>query len=76
LLYREGISFYYKKELQPAYDNFNFCIKNNYRLKESYLYRGSLFLETNQKEKACQDFFESKRLGNTEADKYIEQYCR
>lgn len=76
LLYREGVSFYYKKELQSAYDNFNFCIKNNYQLKESYLYRGSLFLETNQKGKACQDFFEAKRLGNNEADKFIEQYCR
>lgn len=76
LMYRQGVSSYYQRNLQAAFDNFNFCISNNYLLETVYLYRGSVYYESNQKEEACQDFLEAKKRGNSEADEYLSKYCR
>jgi tetratricopeptide (TPR) repeat protein len=76
LMYRQGLCFYYKKDLQNAYDNFNFCILHYYMLEESYLYRGSLYFQTNQTKKGCNDFLEAKKLGNVQADAYLDKYCK
>jgi len=75
LMYRQGISFYYKKDIQNAYDNFSFCILHGYMLDKAYLYRGSLYFQAKQKKKGCEDFLEAKKLGNEDADIYLKKYC-
>lgn len=76
LMYRQGISYYYLRNLQAAYDNFNFCLSNNYLLDKVYLYRGSIYYETNQKKEACNDFSSAQRYGNPEANEYLNRYCQ
>jgi len=75
LMFRQGVAFYYQQRLQRAYDNFNFCIQVNYKLDQVYLYRGSVYFQTKQKRKGCEDFLEAKKLGNKDADIYLRKYC-
>ena len=75
ILFREGISLYYNKTYQSAVDNFNFCISHNYLLDKSFLYRGAIYMEIDQKERACQDFADAKKLGNKDAQEYLNKYC-
>ena len=76
LMFRQGISFYYKKDMQNAYNNFNFCIIHGYKLEMAYLYRGSLYFQTRQKEKGCTDFMAAQKLGSKDAEKYLNRYCK
>jgi tetratricopeptide (TPR) repeat protein len=75
LLYEQGLSHYYAKNLKSALNNFNFCIQNNFRIGECFLYRGAIFLEGGKKDQACKDFNEAKRFGDSDADSYINKYC-
>jgi tetratricopeptide (TPR) repeat protein len=75
IVYGLGESYYYKGELRSALINFNTCIKDNFLLSKSYLFRGSIHLESNRKEKACEDFNLSLKYGNPEAEVYIKKYC-
>lgn len=75
IVYGLGESYYYKGELRSALINFNICIKNDFFLSKSYLYRGSIHLESNRQEKACEDFKLSLKYGNPEAEVFIKGYC-
>jgi len=75
IVYGLGESHYYKGELRSAFINFDICIKNNFLLSKSYLYRGSINLESNRQERACEDFNLSLRNGNPKAATFIKQYC-
>jgi tetratricopeptide (TPR) repeat protein len=76
LFYTRGISFYYARNLQKALHDFNFCIRNSYRLGSCYFYRGAIFEEMNLKDSACEDFMKSKFYGNADVDEYIGKYCK
>ena len=75
IVYGLGESYYYKGELRSALINFNVCIKNNFFLAKSYLFRGSIHLESKRQEKACEDFNLSLLYGNQEAATFIKEYC-
>ena len=75
LIFGLGESYYYKGELRSALINFNLCIQNKFLLSKSYLYRGSIHLESNRRAKACEDFNLSLKFGNQEAGVYIKEYC-
>ncbi len=75
LVYRQAVSYYYAKKLSAAFNGFEFCIQNKYRLDNSYLYRGAIYLTNKNDAKGCQDLFESKKLGNRDADDFIKKYC-
>jgi Tfp pilus assembly protein PilF len=70
-----GLDYYYRTDLQNALNNFNYCIQHNFRLGDSYLYRGEIFAETNNSEKACRDFDSARYFGNKRVDSYIIKYC-
>lgn len=76
ILYSQGVSYYYLDSLEAAFNCFNVCINSNYIVDKSYLYRGSIYLEFNKKESACQDFKDAKKYGNKDADVYLGKYCK
>lgn len=75
LVYQMAISYYFKRQMNKALENFNFCIKNNYKLSKVLLYRGAIYFEVGNNKLSCQDFTKAKDLGNSEADNYINKYC-
>jgi len=75
IIYQMAKSYYYKREMNKAIENFNICIQDNYMLDHVFLYRGAVYYEMGRKELACQDFFKAKGLGNQEVDNYIKKYC-
>ena len=75
IIYKQGISYYYKGAFKEARQNFSFCIERYYMLSDSYLYRGAILLEINDKKSACQDFENAKKNGNKLANEYLEKYC-
>lgn len=76
LLYRLGVSYYYRRNLQLALGCFNSCIDNKYVPELAYLYRGAIYIELNKPEKACDDFLQAKYYGNKDAVSYLAQYCK
>jgi tetratricopeptide (TPR) repeat protein len=75
IIYQLGLSYYYNRNMKKALINFNYCIAANYLLAESFLYRGAVYFETNQKDKACEDFDRSIELGNPQAKGYKLKFC-
>lgn len=54
----------------------NLAIKFNPDFNLAYKNRGVLYLQLNQKEKACADLQRATELKNTEAFQLLQQYCR
>lgn len=75
IIFGLGESSYYKGDLRSALINFNICIQNKVFLSKSYLYRGSIHLESNRQKDACIDFNLSVENGNTDAAVFIKKYC-
>ena len=75
IIYKQAISFYYKGAFIEAKQNFGFCIERHYMLSDSYLYRGAILLEMNDKKSACQDFENAKKNRSKLANEYLENYC-
>lgn len=73
--YYLALNYYYKGNLQLAMYNFNYCEQKRYDLKNVHIYKGSIYLETQKNAKACEEFKLAKELGNSDAIKYINQYC-
>ena len=77
LLYTQGMSFYYKRSLKEALNIFSYCISNNYRLGEAYLYKGAIILETRKDDpEACKDIQLAEMFGNKEASIYKKRFCQ
>jgi tetratricopeptide (TPR) repeat protein len=77
LIYTQGLSHYYKRNLKQASNIFSFCISNNYRLGESYLFKGIITIETQKNYKeACKDIQLAEQYGNRNASMYKEKFCR
>lgn len=77
LMFSQGLSFYYKRRLNDALNNFTYCIFQKYRLDKSYLYRAAILIELKSDQgNACLDLYEAKKNGSKEADTYIAKYCQ
>lgn len=75
LKYKIGQAQYYSADFASSIASFSFCISNKYSLDKSFLYRGAAYLELNKPNRACLDFIESNKLGNKDAERYLEKYC-
>lgn len=75
IIYRQGVNFYYKRNLELSKSYFNYCINSKYLLDKVYLYTGAISIELNDKKKACEYFLKAKDFGNIDALNYIEKYC-
>lgn len=48
----------------------------NLALRDTYIFRGSAFIFTENNFEACQDFERAQELGSSKATNYIRRYCR
>lgn len=76
LIYQSGVCYYYLREMKLAEKNFDLCIVSNYMVGQSYIYRGSINFEMNNKVEACEDFKKALENGNEDANDYINKYCK
>jgi len=72
---RARTCIYLKCNLKGAIKDVQFCINSGYMLKETYLLGGILSYAFDLKEQCCNHLNEAKKLGNEEADFYLEQFC-
>lgn len=75
ICYYLGLNYYYKRNYKLGLANFSYCISNNFNLKETYLYVGAIYFENNMIDKACINFRLAKKLGNPEAEQYLQKNC-
>lgn len=75
IYYSSGVSNYYKRNFELSKKYFDYCISHDYLLPQVFLYRGAIFIELNDKKKACEDFLNAKTYGNLRAQEYINKYC-
>jgi tetratricopeptide (TPR) repeat protein len=73
---RKGIANYYKGSLKAAFIDLNYCIKEQYRLSEAYLYRALVYSSINNSKKACEDFNQAKNYGNNDVNADIQKHCK
>jgi tetratricopeptide (TPR) repeat protein len=73
--FERGIVHYDMNHLEAAFQDFTFCINNNYVPEESYYYRGLIYLAYKNSAKGCEDLNFAKSLGNSDADTLINTYC-
>lgn len=75
LVFSLGMSYYYARNLKGALYCFDGCIRNRYMLSDAYFYRGAIYTEIGKIERACDDFWRAKILGNSDVIDYIKKYC-
>jgi hypothetical protein len=75
IIYELAISHYYRHSLLAAFKFFSDCIDKGYMRGNSYLYRGSVYLELGKKDKACSDFNSAKQERMVYAEAYLNKYC-
>lgn len=74
--FERGISRYNIDSLKTAFEDFDFCIKKNYELPDSYYWRGLIFLAYDMTTEACEDLKKARELGDPEAGELIDTYCK
>jgi tetratricopeptide (TPR) repeat protein len=73
--FERGLAYYNIDSLKKAFDDFNFSIKKNYSLPDSYYFRGLIYLSYNITAKACEDLNKAKELGDKDAQEMIDKSC-
>lgn len=61
-------------KFKEAILDLNKSISINHKLTKALILRGLSNIKTDNKEKACEDFIKAKQLGDTLADKFIQEY--
>lgn len=75
IIFNNALASYHAHYLLDANNEFEYCIRNNKKLKESYFFLGLIYLEIQQYEKVCKNMLLAKENGNLEAEVYITKYC-
>ncbi len=76
IIYQMGISYYHKREINNALGSFDYCIRNEYNIANSYLYKGAIYYESNKLDSACSSFRVAKLKGSEFASEYLNKYCK
>ena len=74
--FRRGECKYALNDLIGALPDLDYCVNNNYALLNSYLLRGMINLDLNNKSQACLDFSKAGESGNENAYYCINRYCQ
>jgi len=69
-------SEYYMNDMAAAERDFTRSIALNPNFPDSYKNRGNLYHTQNRLTEACTDWKKAASMGNAEAQKAVEQYCR
>ena len=75
IIYQRGLSYYDINSFVSAFKDIDYCVKNQYRLDQSYYYRGIIYLTYKKKDQGCGDLHLSVSYGNNLADSVIKEYC-
>jgi len=76
LFYMSGLAHYSIGQRKKAYSYFMDCISRKAYVGESYYMIGFCWLESNQKEKACESFKNSSLYGYSLANEELEKNCK
>ena len=74
--FERGLSRYEIDSLRTAFDDFYFCIQRDYELSTSYYMTGLIYIAYGKIDDACIALTKSKMLGDLNAQKMINKYCR
>lgn len=76
LFYMSGLAHYSIGQRKKAYGYFMDCISRKAYVGESYYMIGYCWLESNEKEKACESFTNSSLYGYSLANEQLEKICK
>lgn len=71
-----GFARYSIDSLGLAFEDFNFCIQQNYEKPYSLYVRGIIYIMYGKKSEGCLDLIEAQKLGYQEAQEKINEFCR
>jgi len=74
--FERGLARYNIDRLDLAIDDFNFCLGKNYEKPVSFYWRGITYIAYDMIKEGCSDLREAHNLGNLDAQKMIETYCK
>jgi tetratricopeptide (TPR) repeat protein len=73
---KSGNDFVKSKKYDEAIAEFSKAIEINPNFKAAYFNRGLVEVVLGQKEKGCLDLSKASELGEKDADKMIQKYCK
>ncbi len=76
IIYQMGISYYHKREMSNALASFDYCLRDEYKLGSSHLYRGAIFYESSKPDSACIAFRLAGLNGSEFASEYLSKFCK
>ncbi len=76
LIFKRGTIYLKTKNLQESIADFEFNIKQNFRVPDAYLGKAKALLALGEKNEACKSFSISANLGNLEAQSLQYNLCR
>ena len=74
--FERGIARYNIDSLRLAFDDFNFCIDKNYEKPASLYWRGIIYVAYGMNQEGCSDLKEAHKLGDSDAQEMINEYCK
>lgn len=74
--YGRALTKYSMENLSGALSDISKAIKYNKKDGKYFIYRGLYLIERNNLGKACDDWREAKSLKHSDADHYIDKYCK
>ncbi|ESU21166.1 hypothetical protein FCR2A7T_06980 [Flavobacterium cauense R2A-7] len=75
IFYERGITLFHLGSLNKSYSDFQSSIKQKYNVAQSHYWIGFIYLKTNQRELACENFNKSRDLGDKDAEAEIIKFC-
>ena len=73
--FERGLARYNIDSLKLAFDDFNFCLNENYQRPASLYMRGLIYLAYEMNNEGCSDLIEALKLGNLDAQQIVDFYC-
>ena len=74
--FERGIARYSIDSLKLAFDDFNFCLEKNYEKPASLYWRGIIYVAYGMNQEGCTDLQEAQKLGDSDAQEMINEYCK
>ena len=74
--FERGFARYNIDSLRTAFDDFNFCIQQNFELPKSYYMVGLIYIAYGNIDEGCKMLTKSKGLGDLYAQEMIDEYCK
>ncbi|OSZ80943.1 hypothetical protein CAP36_06815 [Chitinophagaceae bacterium IBVUCB2] len=74
--YQMAIAKYNLDSLAASYRLFKHCSKQNYNTGNCYVWQGLIWTRYDSMDRACGFFQQAKMIGEGEADRFIDEFCK